>query len=107
MHNPEFTDIIFAYLLTPLASELIMANRREYGRGLEKLEPTDIMESMCIDFNQLSVDQLNRIRDLIAQYEVIIDKARHQNENLLPQSLYQRALDHVLRKLSAIFAELT
>ena len=107
VHNPEFTDIIFAYLLTPLASELIMANRREYGRGLEKLEPTDIMESMCIDFNQLSVDQLNRIRDLIAQYEVIIDKARHQNENLLPQSLYQRALDHVLRKLSAIFAELT
>ena len=107
VHNPELTDIVFAYLLTPLASELIMANRREYGRGLEKLEPTDIMESKCIDFNQLSIEQLTRIRDLIAQYEVIIDKARHQNENLLPQSLYQRALDHVLRKLSEIFAELT
>ena len=104
VQDPELIDLIFAYLLTPLASELIMANRREYGRGLEKLEPMDIMDSSCIDFYGLSVSQLATIRDLMAQYEVIIDKARRGDEHLKTKALYQRALEHVLKKLSATFA---
>lgn len=104
--HPELTDIIFAYLLTPFAADIIRANRREYGRGLEKLEPLDIMESQCVNFYDLTVTQINDIRDLMAQYEIIVGKARQEQAPLLPNSLYQRALEHVMQRISSIFLAL-
>ena len=107
IQDPALTDLIYAYLLTPLASELIMVNRREYGRGLEKLEPMDIMQSNCINFYDLNINQMEAIRELLDQYEVIVAKARAARAQLTPQSLYQRALDHVMGQICAIFAELS
>lgn len=48
------TDLFFCYLLTPMAQELLYANRREYGEGLNKLEPSDINRSKILNLSRLT-----------------------------------------------------
>ena len=67
----------------------------------------DIMQSNCINFYDLNINQMEAIRELLDQYEVIVAKARAARAQLTPQSLYQRALDHVMGQICAIFAELS
>lgn len=66
------TDLIFAYLLTPLAKDIILQNRREYGGGLEKLEPLDINHAACVNFNALSAEQIKAILELYHRYRALI-----------------------------------
>lgn len=66
------TDLIFAYLLTPLAKDIILQNRREYGGGLEKLEPLDINHAACVNFNALSAEQIKAILELYQRYRAMI-----------------------------------
>lgn len=66
------TDLIFAYLLTPLAKDIILQNRREYGGGLEKLEPLDINHAACVNFNALSAEQIKAILELYQRYRALI-----------------------------------
>lgn len=74
------TDLIFAYLLTPIAKDIILQNRREYGGGLEKLEPLDINHAACVNFNTLTEDETANIMSLYAQYrELILHKGSHSN----------------------------
>ncbi len=48
------TGILFAYLLTDIAKELFMQQRREYGNGLVKFEPNDLNRSMMLDLSRLT-----------------------------------------------------
>ncbi|MBU3844757.1 MAG: N-6 DNA methylase [Candidatus Anaerobiospirillum pullicola] len=66
------TDLIFAYLLTPLAKDIIMQNRREYGGGLEKLEPLDINHAVCVNFAAMSEKQRSKILELYGQYRMMV-----------------------------------
>lgn len=66
------TDLIFAYLLTPLAKDIILQNRREYGGGLEKLEPLDINHAACVNFNALTQETTSEILGLYQKYRAII-----------------------------------
>lgn len=66
------TDLIFAYLLTPLAKDIILQNRREYGGGLEKLEPLDINHAACVNFNALSAEQVKAVLELYQRYRALI-----------------------------------
>lgn len=66
------TDLIFAYLLTPLAKNIIMQNRREYGGGLEKLEPLDINHAACFNFNALSANQRQNILQIYMRYRATV-----------------------------------
>lgn len=70
--DKEMIDLIFAYLITPLAKEIILQNRREYGGGLKKLEPLDIAHASCIDFNLLNSGTRDEILKLYAQYRQAI-----------------------------------
>ncbi len=47
-------NVMFCYLLTPIAQKIIYNNRREYGDGLEKFEPNDLNDSLVIDINVIS-----------------------------------------------------
>lgn len=66
------TDLIFAYLITPLAKDIIMQNRREYGGGLEKLEPLDINHAACVNFNALSAHQRHNILQIYGRYRATL-----------------------------------
>lgn len=74
------TELIFAYLLTNLAKEIILQNRREYGGGLEKLEPLDINHAACINFNHLSTQDEQEILYLYQQYrQQVLSQAQGQS----------------------------
>lgn len=49
----EFHNIMFCYLLTPLAKELLYLSRREYGDGLTKFEPNDLTKADILDLRIL------------------------------------------------------
>ena len=50
----DYTDLLFAYLLTPTAHNIFDANRREYGNGLGKFEPNDLNHSNVLDLTVIS-----------------------------------------------------
>ena len=57
----HFTDIIFCYLLTETARELINRNRKEMGRGLAKLQPSDLLEAEMLNIEILDAGDLSNI----------------------------------------------
>lgn len=87
------TELIFAYLLTDLAKEIILQNRREYGGGLEKLEPLDINHAACINFNQMPYADEQDVLQLYRKYR---QQILHTNPNFKEVSL-------LIEKMSAIF----
>lgn len=87
------TELIFAYLLTDLAKEIILQNRREYGGGLEKLEPLDINHAACINFNQMPYADEQDVLQLYRKYR---QQILHTNPNFKEASL-------LIEQMSAIF----
>ena len=67
----DYVDILFCYLLTPLAQDIIKDNKREYGEGLDKFEPNDINHASILDFKVLSDNDLIKIKDIYANIRTI------------------------------------
>jgi adenine-specific DNA-methyltransferase len=61
----EYIDIIFAYFNTKIAKKIFEVNRREYGNGLNKMEPNDFNNSLIFDFKILSTDEISYIKSLV------------------------------------------
>lgn len=57
----RYVDIIFCYLLTDTAREIIDRNRKELGRGLKKLQPGDLQEAEMLDIELLRQEDCDRI----------------------------------------------
>lgn len=53
------TDILFAYLVTDLAKEILLDNSRQYGNGLVKFEPNDLNKGNVVDLRLLSDEEKN------------------------------------------------
>lgn len=51
------TDVLFAYLVTDMAKEILMDNSRQYGNGLTKFEPNDLNKGNVIDLRLLKNDE--------------------------------------------------
>lgn len=98
--EPEQTDLIFAYLMTPLAKDIILQNRREYGGGLEKLEPLDINHAACVNFNALSGSDVTSILELYQEYRRLVLEASDQNRIINGETAL------VLQQIAAIFGRL-
>ncbi len=49
--------VLFVYLLTDLAKEILTGNGRQYGNGLMKFEPNDINKGSAIDLRLLSAKE--------------------------------------------------
>ncbi len=62
------TDLLMAYLLTPLARLLIRRNRRTYGDGLVKYEPGDLNTALIADLISLPAQIEREILDLFGHY---------------------------------------
>ncbi len=61
-------DLLFAYLLTPGAQEILAENRREYGNGLEKVEPSDLNHGLVVDLDRVRPGEEREILNLYRQY---------------------------------------
>ena len=59
--SSEFADIMFCYLLTPLAQELLYHSRREYGDGLTKFEPNDLTKADMLDLSIITENDKGKI----------------------------------------------
>ena len=65
----EYVNILFCYLLTPVAQRLLYTNKREYGEGLDKFEPNDINNSMILDFRLITKEDKNIIEEIYKEYK--------------------------------------
>ena len=59
--DEELANILFCYLLTPIAQELLYRSRREYGDGLTKFEPNDLTKAEMLDLRLLRTIDRQRI----------------------------------------------
>ena len=75
----DYVDILFCYLLTPLAQEIIKDNKREYGEGLDKFEPNDINHANILDLKTISDGDKDLIRNIYINIEAIPDYADQLN----------------------------
>ncbi|MBF0209320.1 MAG: Eco57I restriction-modification methylase domain-containing protein [Desulfamplus sp.] len=65
-------DLLFAYLLTDTARQILQNNSREYGNGLQKFEPNDINKGLMLDLGILNEETKEEILTLYRRYRVEI-----------------------------------
>lgn len=52
-HPATDLNLLNAYLITPLAQQILAQNQREYGRGLHKFEPNDLNHGLVVDVSTM------------------------------------------------------
>ena len=67
--NIEDIDLLFAYLNTTLALDILSDNRREYGNGLHKFEPNDINKGTILDINNIQQEHKTVILTELNHYK--------------------------------------
>lgn len=65
--DDEFANIMFCYLLTPIAQELLYLSRREYGDGLTKFEPNDLTKADMLDLRIIKSKDKKKILSIYEQ----------------------------------------
>lgn len=65
-------DLLFAYLLTDTAKQILDDNSRQYGNGLQKFEPNDLNKGMMLDLGLLDKQTSNEILKLYKEYKCLI-----------------------------------
>ena len=58
------TDILFSYLITDVAKEILLDNSRQYANGLIKFEPNDLNKGYIMDLRLLSSSENTFIQKL-------------------------------------------
>lgn len=56
------TEILFAYLVTGVAKEILLDNSRQYGNGLVKFEPNDLNKGNVLDLRLLTSEEKRFVR---------------------------------------------
>ena len=67
-YGRRYEDIIFIYLNTEFAKELLNREKREYGNGLSKFEPNDINKSYILNFDHIPENTLLHLAHLQKEY---------------------------------------
>jgi len=83
--DENIIDLYFAYLLTPVAQQILKLNKREYGKGLTKFEPNDFNKAYIIDMNVVSEKDKDRAIKIV-------------------QSIDSTKADTILKELNDIFS---
>jgi adenine-specific DNA-methyltransferase len=65
----DLIDPLFLWLLTGTGGALARDNAREYGAGLEKVEPKDLAETPGPDFARMGEEDLAALRGLVRRFE--------------------------------------
>lgn len=63
-------NLLFAYLLTDTAKDLLEYNKRTYGNGLNKFEPNDINKSLIVDLDIIPRVEKMEIIELLDKYRL-------------------------------------
>lgn len=88
--SKEDINLLFCWLLTPTAQKLLKENKREYGAGLDKFEPGDLMEADVLDVRRMK----SRDRtDVLAYYQEMADTLNPE----LQQDMIC-SVDHIMKK---------
>lgn len=64
MMGKQYEKLIFLYLYTDLAKEMLEKEKREYGNGLNKFEPNDISKTKIVDVTMINSDHKDRLLEL-------------------------------------------
>ena len=87
--STEDINLLFCWLLTPTAQKLLKGNKREYGAGLDKFEPGDLMDADVLDVRRMkSQDRA----DVLVYYQKMADT--------LEPDLQQKmicSVDHIMK----------
>ena len=73
----EYIEVVFAYLNTKIAKRIFEVNRREYGNGLNKMEPNDFNNSLVFDFSILNHQEILYIKSLVSN--ILKDSSSAEN----------------------------
>lgn len=63
----DLTDVMFCYLISPLAQSILFENKREYGDGLDKFEPNDLNDAQILDLRVISKKDLVKISNIYSR----------------------------------------
>ena len=67
--SEEDVNVIFCYLLTPVAQAIIRENRKALGNGLEKFQPNDLNAAKMLDIGILTSQDRAKV---LAIYETMV-----------------------------------
>lgn len=59
-----YTDVIFCYLLTPIAQKIIRENRKELGNGFNKFQPNDLNNAQMLDISMICENDIIKIQKI-------------------------------------------
>lgn len=76
------TDVLFAYLLTNVAHEILFDNSRQYGNGLIKFEPNDLNKGKIVDLALLTTKEISYIKRLYNFIKISKDNGKELIELL-------------------------
>lgn len=76
-------NILFCYLLTPIAQKILFKNKREYGSGLDKFEPNDLNNSQIININKIKKNDKDEILRIYKQLKNSYNEQSIKNLNLI------------------------
>jgi len=95
----KYLDILFLYLNTSFAKELINKEKREYGNGLEKFEPNDINKAYAFDFNFLEEFQIEELKKMQRNF---LNSNEEQRKGILQKAdeYFRRAFQSKAVKLT-------
>lgn len=79
-YDEEKINLLFCYLLTPLAQKILYKNKREYGEGLDKFEPNDLNTAYVLDVDVITKKDRKKIAD-------IYEELKHNSNNQLINNL--------------------
>lgn len=90
----ENIDLLFAYLISDVAKEILMKNQRIYGGGLSKFEPNDLNNGLMLDIDCLPDVEKVKIVELFQQYRQV---------SLSGESNSKQVSDKILFRINEIF----
>lgn len=73
------TDILFAYLCTPMARDIFYDNSRQYGNGLIKFEPNDLNKGKVVNLKLLNDEE----KDFVKKISLEIYNSNTTADNLI------------------------
>lgn len=88
--STEDIDLLFCWLLTPSAQRILKRNKREYGAGLDKYEPGDLMDAEVLDVRKLKPQDRD---DVLAYYQKMAAAPEpDQQQNIID------SIDRIMKK---------
>lgn len=88
LFSEKIIDKIFIYLFSNIGQEILKNNKRSYGDNLDKFEPNDLNNSLCLNpdqFKNISEDDIKKIFNMIKTDE---KKAIEMSDHLIQKIIY-------------------